>query len=99
MLTGLDDETIAIKSLKIGAQDYLVKDEVNSELLERSICYAIERFKVEMDLRLSELKHREAYNRAKFYKDMFVHDLNNVLQGILSATQVFNIVLEPSKNT
>jgi two-component system sensor histidine kinase UhpB len=43
VLTGLNDETTAIKAVKMGAQDYLVKDKVEADLLIRSIRYAIER--------------------------------------------------------
>jgi len=30
----------------------------------------------------SESKNRLAYNRAEFYKDLFVHDINNILQNL-----------------
>ncbi|HKZ55404.1 MAG TPA: diguanylate cyclase [Anaerolineales bacterium] len=43
VLTGLDDQTVALQALREGAQDYLVKGQVNAELLERSLRYAIER--------------------------------------------------------
>ncbi len=45
MLTGLDDEGAAISSLKLGAQDYLVKGRFETDTLVRSIRYAIERKK------------------------------------------------------
>jgi signal transduction histidine kinase len=47
VLTGLNDETTAINAVKMGAQDYLVKDKVESELLIRAIRYAIERKRAE----------------------------------------------------
>jgi signal transduction histidine kinase len=47
VLTGLDDETTAVSAVKMGAQDYLVKDKVEEEILERSIRYAIERKRAE----------------------------------------------------
>jgi len=47
VLTGLDDEGTALKAVQRGAQDYLVKDKVDGELLKRSIRYAIERKKSE----------------------------------------------------
>lgn len=47
VLTGTNDENTAIKAVKMGAQDYLVKDKVESDLLIRSIRYAIERKRAE----------------------------------------------------
>jgi signal transduction histidine kinase len=49
VLTGLNDENTAINAVKMGAQDYLVKDKVESEILIRSIKYAIERKRAEED--------------------------------------------------
>lgn len=48
ILTGLDDKEIALESLKKGIQDYLVKDELTTNLLTRSILYGIERHKIKM---------------------------------------------------
>jgi DNA-binding Lrp family transcriptional regulator len=45
ILTGLDDKEIALDSLKKGIQDYLVKGEITTNSLARSILYAIERNK------------------------------------------------------
>ena len=46
VLTGHDDDDIAIKALQKGAQDYLVKGKADGVLLWRSIRYAIERQKL-----------------------------------------------------
>ncbi len=46
VLTGLDDEEIAVGAVKKGAQDYLVKGEVDNRTILRSLDYAIERSKL-----------------------------------------------------
>jgi signal transduction histidine kinase len=43
VLTGFQDEAMAVEALKGGAQDYLVKGQVDSKLLVRSMRYAIVR--------------------------------------------------------
>jgi len=47
VLSGLDDQTLAIQAVRNGAQDYLVKGDRQSDLLARSIRYAIERKRAE----------------------------------------------------
>lgn len=60
VLTGVDDETLAIRAMQQGAQDYLVKGQVNGDLLVRSMRYAIERQRTEEALRHSEERFRVA---------------------------------------
>jgi len=50
VLTGLDDEAIAMEALRKGAQDYLVKNRMTPEVLLHSIRYAVERHRVEQAL-------------------------------------------------
>jgi len=64
VLTGLNEEKIAISSVKRGIQDYLVKEQLNSMLLVRSIQYAIERKKTEQKLKESEEKYKNLFKQA-----------------------------------
>jgi len=52
VLTGLDDETMAMECVKKGAQDYLVKGKTDRDRLTRSLRYAIERKATEEALTL-----------------------------------------------
>ena len=55
VLTSLDDEILGLQLLQRGAQDYLVKGEVTGSLLRRSLRYAVERKRAEVELRRSEV--------------------------------------------
>jgi diguanylate cyclase (GGDEF)-like protein len=47
VLTGIDDEEIALCAVQQGAQDYLVKQKINAEVIFRVIRFAIERQKLQ----------------------------------------------------
>jgi signal transduction histidine kinase len=51
MLTGLDDPDVDLRAMEAGAADYLVKGHIDARMLERAIRYAIQRWRVEEDLR------------------------------------------------
>jgi len=50
VLSGLDDETLAVETVQQGAQDYLVKGRADTHLLVRSIRYALKRVAAEREL-------------------------------------------------
>jgi len=84
IMTGLDDEEMAVAAAKIGAQDYLVKGHIDSRGLGRSLRYARERKRQELELaeknaqlaKLSELKNQ--------FLGMAAHDLRNPLTVIIT---------------
>jgi diguanylate cyclase (GGDEF)-like protein len=57
VLTGNDDQTVALSAVKGGAQDYLVKGRLDRELLMRSMQYSIERKRYQV-----QLEHQANYD-------------------------------------
>ena len=64
VMTGIDDTGLALKAVGDGAQDYLVKRQVDTPLLVRSIRYAIERKHFEEQKRVSEERYALAVDGA-----------------------------------
>src|ERR1043166_223746 len=64
VLSGSDDEDLAIKTVREGAQDYLVKGTFDGRLLLRSIRYAIERKRSEEALRQSQATVRAIFENS-----------------------------------
>ena len=71
VLTGLQDEQVALQAVRYGAQDYIEKRQISSTLLNRSISYSIERKNtlLEKERLLSDLSR--------------VLDQLEILQGVL----------------
>jgi len=64
VLSGSDDEDLAIRTVREGAQDYLVKGSFDGRLLLRSIRYAMERKRTEEALRQSEATVRAIFENS-----------------------------------
>lgn len=64
VMTGQADENLAIRTVQAGAQDYLVKGQVDGGLLSRAIHYAIERRQAEEKLQESEDKFRYVFDES-----------------------------------
>jgi two-component system cell cycle sensor histidine kinase/response regulator CckA len=64
VLTGLDDEAVALRALQEGAQDYLLKGQITGSVLARAIRYAIERKRGAEALREREHMYRALLEQA-----------------------------------
>lgn len=62
LLTGLNDTTLALQALVLGAQDYLIKGDFDEKLLSRAIRYSLERLRSLQHLRESEERYRDLFN-------------------------------------
>jgi PAS domain S-box-containing protein len=61
VLTGYTDLSFALKAIALGASDYLLKDELNSVTLHKSIVYNIERFKNIIKIKESEQLYNDLF--------------------------------------
>jgi PAS domain S-box-containing protein len=65
LLTGLGNKAIDIKAMERGATDYLVKNDLSTEKLERCIRYALERSNFLKELKTREAKYRTLFENSK----------------------------------
>ena len=83
VLSGLADQTLALTAVRKGAQDYLFKDETDSNLLLRAIRYATERKQAEEALRQSEQNLRYLASRLldalEMERQRIAHELHDDL--------------------
>lgn len=98
VLTGLNDEKIALQALAQGAQDYLIKDEIKIHSLPRAIRYAIERAEIIKQLRESEQRTREALlkeqelNKLKTsFVAMLSHEFRNPLSTVCTFIELLQL--------
>lgn len=83
VLTGVADTDVAHEALRLGAQDWLMKDDVDPELLWRSVRYAVERKRL-VDDRLRAQKLEIAGRLATGV----AHEFNNVLTAIVGSAHL-----------
>ncbi|MEA5388145.1 ATP-binding protein [Haloarculaceae archaeon H-GB11] len=83
VLTGLDDHEIAVEAIQTGAQDYLVKGDIDGGTLTRSLRYAIERAK-------HERKLQRQTERMEFFNSILRHDMLNGMSVIRARAEMLD---------
>jgi len=76
VLTGYSDINFGIKSLSLGVSDYLIKDELDANILYKSIIYNIERRKVVLQLETSEKRYSDLFHLSP--QPMWVYDIETL---------------------
>ena len=95
VMSGNDDEALAVAGVRDGAQDYLVKGRVEGDTLARALRYAIERKDAEARLAAALATQQEANRQLKILnkaKSDFVsivgHEFRTPLTGILGFSEI-----------
>lgn len=70
LLTGQGDRQLDFEAMEAGASDFLIKGELNPDLLDRSIRYAIQQFKTIRQLRIKE----DELQQLNANLELLVHD-------------------------
>ena len=85
VLSAMNELEVALESMRLGAQEYLVKGQSEHLLLPRAIRYAVERKRLQDEFRAA----RAEAERANAVKDEFLamlgHELRNPLAPIVTA--------------
>ncbi len=91
VLTGIDDQQIGVQAVKMGAQDYLPKGDVDSKVLLRALRYAVERHTTESALRHSEQEYRSLIDDVFDTSMVGVIILDNALKVVWcnEATEIY----------
>jgi len=86
VLTGLDDETLAAEAMKEGAQDYLIKGQIESRALPRALRHAVERHRMQSESDQTKKLQLQL-------KDEFLSHVSHELRSPLTAIYQFGTIL------
>jgi signal transduction histidine kinase len=106
VLSGLDDEVLALQAIEQGAQDYLVKDQITFQTLLKSVQFAIRRQSTLRQLQRSARSTQTALHQAQelngqqiSFIGMVSHELRNPLGVIQMATELIQLDRQTAINT
>ncbi|MFO1532947.1 MAG: ATP-binding protein [Thermoplasmatota archaeon] len=82
VFTGIEDDELAMEAFRAGAQDYLVKGQYDASLVARSIRYAVERRRTELEAMEARRREEELRQRARLdaMKTTFINTAAHELQ-------------------
>ncbi|HTB66641.1 MAG TPA: ATP-binding protein [Steroidobacteraceae bacterium] len=86
VLTGLNDEALAAQAMREGAQDYLIKGQIESRALPRALRHAIERHRMQQEAELIRVNQLQ-------FKDKFLSHVSHELRSPLNAIYQFVTIL------
>lgn len=89
ILSGMNDEELALRIVKLGAQDYLLKSDVSSKILSKTIEYGKERKNLLAKLQASEFKYRNVFNQSPLPMFIIEGEDNMIVQANQSAETLY----------
>jgi len=87
LLTGLDDEKLAVSAIHSGAQDYVVKGS-SPNTLRRAVRYALERNEIHLELKRAERRAQAASEAKSAFLANMSHEIRTPLTAILGFADV-----------
>lgn len=94
VLSGMDDESIALEIVSKGGQDYVLKGDLNAQILNKTIKYGLLRRQLSIKVQKSERKFKDVFNKSPLPiiqlvgEDMVIELVNS------AAEQLYNVKRE-----
>jgi signal transduction histidine kinase len=86
VMTGLEDEELAAEAMKAGAQDYLIKGQIENRALPRALRHAIERQRMQVETDLMRMHQVQL-------RDEFLSHVSHELRSPLTSIYSFSTII------